>query len=212
VADWIVMTDDDCEPPPHWLSAHLSAQRATGCDATTGAMKLRAPPGAPRWLVEQPFYGDYEIRHEHLQLMEATGTNNMMIRSAWVRAHPDIRFLEQFGRCGGEDWIFFRMARKTGLTLRFSNDAWVIGNEPPERLTWRYQMLNRLWLGNSEYFVNSFTREAPQWVLIKRAWDRLPRALFNVIRNYSEPHYSLAVVARHTGYLLAIFGVRLRHH
>jgi succinoglycan biosynthesis protein ExoM len=212
LGEWIVLTDDDCEPPPQWLAAHLAAQQKTDCDATTGAMVLRAPPGAPLWLVEQPFYDDYELHAEHLQRLEATGTNNFMLRSAWLRANPDIRFLEQFGRSGGEDWIFCRMARKTGFVLRFSSEAFVVAHEPPERTTLKYQLRNRLWLGNNEFFINVFTKESPRWLLILMAWERLPRSLVFFLGQLPRPHYAAVIVARSLGYLMATFGVRLNHH
>src|SRR5262249_18623501 len=106
--DFMLMTDDDCEPPPNWIAAHLAAQRQADCDATTGAMKLRVRSGqVPRWLIEQPFFDDYLLKAEHLQEVDGAGTNNVMIRTDWLRAHPEIRFREDLGRSGGEDWVFF---------------------------------------------------------------------------------------------------------
>jgi succinoglycan biosynthesis protein ExoM len=212
LGDWVAMIDDDCEPTPRWLVAHLEAQELTGCDSTTGAMLLKAPPGAPAWLTDEPFYVDYIVAGKHLELVKATGTNNVMIRSAWLAAHPEIRFREDLGRSGGEDWVFFRTARKAGLDLRFSNDATVIGHESANRATWRYQIKNRFWLGNTEWRVGTIIKDRTHAGLLRRGVERLASSLVRLVRDLPRYHYSVANVARSVGFLAGAVGVRMPHH
>jgi GT2 family glycosyltransferase len=55
MADWTVMTDDDCEPPVAWIEELLSAQAKTAADCVTGRMVRRPPADSPRWLFTEPF-------------------------------------------------------------------------------------------------------------------------------------------------------------
>jgi succinoglycan biosynthesis protein ExoM len=212
LAEWVLMTDDDCEPPRGWVAAHLNAQRQSGCDATAGAMVLRVPPEAPPWLTDQPFALDYELRSEHLQRLPAAGTSNVMMRSAWLLQHPAIRFREDLGRTGGEDWVFFRSASKAGLVLRFVDDADTSGIESADRLTWRYVLENRLWMGNIEFFINSMVEDTPRNALVALGWRRLGQSVLETIRRSDQFRYRVSVLARCVGYLLAVAGIRLNHH
>ena len=47
MSDWLVMTDDDCEPPPEWIEALIELQRQSRADAVTGRMVRRVPEGSP---------------------------------------------------------------------------------------------------------------------------------------------------------------------
>lgn len=117
LADWIVMTDDDCEPPAQWLESLLDLQERTKADAVTGRMVRRVPEGSPRWITEQPFL---ELGVEELPdggEMAAAATFNTMISNRWLKAHPKIRFDPHYGVIGGEDMVFFRAA-KAASTLR----------------------------------------------------------------------------------------------
>ena len=55
MADWTVMTDDDCEPPRNGSKRCSTCSERTGADAVTGRMVRRVPDGSPRWITEQPF-------------------------------------------------------------------------------------------------------------------------------------------------------------
>ena len=48
MADWVAMTDDDCEPEPDWLEVFLDVQRRTGADAVAGRFRAALPRARPR--------------------------------------------------------------------------------------------------------------------------------------------------------------------
>ena len=155
MSDWLVMTDDDCEPPPEWFEALLGLQRKTGADAITGRMVRRVPEGSPAWITEQPFL---ELGVEEVadgSEMPSAATFNTMISADWLRAHPEIRFEPAYGVVGGEDMVFFRAARAAGLHIRFSKDGFVFENEPPDRATFGYQLYVYFWHGNSAALASS---------------------------------------------------------
>lgn len=149
MAEWIAMTDDDCETPPQWLGALLDVQERTGADAVTGRMVRRAPENAPRWITDQPFFDIGVEERPDGSEMSVGATFNTLMSSEWLRAHPDIRFDPNMGVVGGEDMVFFRAAHAAGLKIRFSELGFVYENESIERATFGYQLYVYFWHGNS---------------------------------------------------------------
>lgn len=216
-ADWIAMTDDDCEPVDTWLRAHIDAQNRSGSDASTGPCELVPAPGAPRWLTEQPFLDDGQFRFADGTQMTTAATNNSFIRAAFLRDAPDLRFDPELGVVGGEDMVFYRSAQAQGLTITFAADAVVRGYEPPERCTYAHQLKSRFWLGNTEFVTNQRLGEArrPRWfargargllVALGRPVVRLAR------REAPQIRYSTAAAARAVGTMLGAAGLRVDHH
>ena len=97
IADWTVMTDDDCEPVQEWLEALLDVQVRTGADAVTGPMVRRVPPGSPQWLREQPFLELGLERPSDCEELSSASTFNSMISSRWLRENSSVRFQPSLG-------------------------------------------------------------------------------------------------------------------
>ncbi|WP_195210299.1 glycosyltransferase family 2 protein [Actinomarinicola tropica] len=217
LADWVAMTDDDCEPVDTWLSEHLAAQERYGTDVVTGPCLLGGSEGAPAWLSEQPFLDDAQFRFDDGQRLDVAATNNSFIRAASLRERTDLRFDPGLGVLGGEDMVFFRTARRAGLTIAFAARAIVHGHEPPERWTYRYQLRSRYWLGNTEFVTNHTVGEAPRlrWALrgAKTILTAVVRPLARVASG-RPPHvrYALATAARGAGMVAGAAGVRVAHH
>ena len=109
MADWIAMTDDDCEPVVEWLEALLETQQRIGVDAITGMMVRLAPPGSPSWLIDEPFLKvGLECFPNDGELVTTAATHNSMISSRWLKEHPTVRFQPELGVVGGEDMVFYR--------------------------------------------------------------------------------------------------------
>jgi hypothetical protein len=215
MAEWTVMTDDDCEPPPEWLEALLDAQELTQADAVTGRMVRRVPEGSPRWITEQPFL---ELGVEELPdgtEMTSAATFNTMISSRWLKAHPDIRFDPQFGVVGGEDMVFFRSACAAGLSVRFSEHGFVYENEPANRTTFAYQLYVYYWHGNSAALscIESGMLRGRLFIHGAASFVRaLARPVLRLARGRPpQLRFALAQTLHATGKLLGTLGVRVAH-
>ncbi len=215
--DWIAMTDDDCEPVDTWLSSYIEAQRATGSTALTGPCYLEPPTGSPRWLTEQPFLLDGQLRAPDRQPIEIAATHNSFICASFLRERPWLRFEPELGVIGGEDMAFFGQAHADGLDICFSSDAKVIGHETRERSTFRQQLRTRFWLGNTEYVTNEFLRGTARfrWLLIsgRRLAGALARPVVQLLHGRGpQLRYATALGARALGNASGVLGVRVRHH
>ncbi len=214
-AGWIAMTDDDCEPSEQWLPELARVRRATGADVSTGMMLRRAPPHAPAWIRKQPFLELGEAAAKDGEELPIAFTNNSLISSAFLIAHPDLRFDPDFGRIGGEDMAFFHSLKSAGAKIVFAANAFVYENEPEERLTLRYQIRRHFWHGNSSVHT-SLVRGMGRGRLVVHAGATLVRGaarpLLRMARG-SEPQflYALAQMAEGFGKLAGTVGIRVKH-
>jgi succinoglycan biosynthesis protein ExoM len=215
-ADWIAMTDDDCEPDANWLAEFLDVQDRTGADAVTGSLKRRAPAGSPSWLTEQPFMEVGINPGADGAACSMAATNCSMISADWLRSHPDIRFDPELGVVGGEDMVFYRQAHARGLQIRYSSAGFVHENQPASRLTLRYQIARFFWEGNSSY-VTCVQDGARPWRMFLHGAASLVRAVqrpFTRMYHRRPPQwrYCLAEIANSAGKMVGVIGVRVRHH
>lgn len=217
LADWIAMTDDDCEPVPHWLESLLEVQRRTNAGAVSGVLKRRVPPGSPRWLTEEPFLeaglGAEAIEDGAEMLVGAT--HNSLISAQWLRDHPGVRFDPEFGVTGGEDPVFYRTARAAGLRIHNSRRGVVYENEPPCRATLGYQLRLFFWLGNNSYITNVRRGIHPLRMVmhgVRLLATSLLRPVGKIVQG-QFPHlrYALALALRGMGVVTGSLGVRVKH-
>jgi glycosyltransferase involved in cell wall biosynthesis len=215
LADWVAMTDDDCEPAPEWLEGLVEAQQRTGADAVTGPMIRRVPPGSPTWLTDQPFLElGLAPPVDDTELTEAS-TFNSMISSRWLKEHPAIRFEPALGVIGGEDMVFYRSAHYAGLRIRYSKRASVYENEPASRATLAYQLRLFFWHGNSSYITSVRAGTRPSRMFLNGV-NSMRKALWRPIARVSRGQrpqllYCLASVLHATGKLIGPFGVKIDH-
>lgn len=215
-ADWIAMTDDDCEPHPDWLKEFLQVQERTGADAVTGSLRRRAPDGSPAWLTEQPFLVVGISSGEDGAAATTAATNCSMLRAQWLRDHPHIRFDPDLGVLGGEDMVFYRGAHAEGLKIHYSSHGFVYENQPASRLTYRYQLFRFFWEGNSSY-VTCVQHGRPGWRMFVHGAASLVRAAirpFSRLMTGRRPQwrYCLAGMLGGLGTMLGFFGIRVPHH
>lgn len=214
--DWIAMTDDDCVPVDEWIGALLAVQRSTAATAVTGPCVLCVDDDAPRWIREQPFLGRGAFEFPDRAPASTAATNNSMVDAAFLRDRPGLRFRTDLGRVGGEDMVFYRSARAEGMQINFARDAVVHGVESPERATLGYQIRSHLWLGNTEFVTNSALGEVsrPHWAArsVKQALAAVVRPIAQMASGAPpQCRYSLALLARASGMMLGVVGVRLAH-
>lgn len=215
LGEWLAFIDDDCLPCVGWFEQLIAMQRSTGAQLVTGPVHDVAPPGAPRWLVEQPFLNlitDYEDGSE-----PPYGTTaNVLVDAAWLREHPDVRFRHELGKLGGEDMVWFEAARAAGIAHRYALRAPVTEQIPIDRTGFRYQLRNKLWFGNTMYVTNLAAGTSPNRLFLRGAKQlgaALARPLGRLARR--EPaqfRYALAGAAIGLGQMAGRVGVRLDHH
>lgn len=214
--DWIAMTDDDCEPSDVWLAALLDTQRSTGCDIATGLMLRRAGTSAPAWLLDQGFLALGEFPFKDGQEMAVAFTNNCLISSKWIRDDKELRFDPALGKIGGEDMVFFKLARAKGMKICFSHAAIVYENQPADRLTFQYQLRRYFWHGNSSYVTQSRTGLSYGRLLVHASMSLLRGASYSPARlmKGKPPHFrlGLALVAEGAGKMAGAFGAKIKHH
>ena len=211
----LAFIDDDCLPCEGWFDELIAIQRATGAELVTGPVHDVAPPGAPRWLVEQPFLNlitDYEDGSE-----PPYGTTaNVLIDAAWLRSHPDIRFRPELGKLGGEDMVWFETARAAGIVHRYALHAPVTEQVPLDRTGFRYQLRNKLWFGNTMYVTNLNAGTSPNRLLLRGARQfvaALVRPVQRIARREpAQVRYAVAAAAIGVGLMAGRVGVRIDHH
>ena len=215
LADWTAMTDDDCEPVPEWLEALLETQQRMGADAVTGPMVRRVPPGSPKWITDEPFLelrvGPPRGRSE----LTTASTFNSMISSRWLKEHPEIYFQPTLGVLGGEDMVFYRVARTAGLRIDYSPRASVYENEPPARATLAYQLRFFFWHGNSCSIASIWSGVRPVRMFlhgVNSLRHALVRPIVRVCQGQSpQLRYFLASVLHAMGKIIGPFGIRVKH-
>lgn len=215
LGEWICFIDDDCLPEPGWFARLFDMQRRTGAQLVTGPIRDIAPPGAPRWLTDQPFLNliaDYE---DGCKPPYGT-TANVLIEAAWLRAHPDVRFRPELGKLGGEDMVWFEATRAAGIVHRYALDAVVAEQIPLDRTAYRYQLRNKLWFGNTMYVTN-LAAGTPANRLLLRGAKQLAEAFVRPLRRLAarqdpQLRYALAAACIGVGQMAGRFGIRLDHH
>lgn len=213
LADWVAMTDDDCQPDERWIVELLAAQRRGDHDAVTGPIRFTPPADAPPWLREQPFLA---IDHEGEEESGLAYTNNSMIRSSFLASHPDIRFDPSLGELGGEDMVFYHQAREAGLRIGYSAAAFVTSIDDPQRSTFGHHLRYHLWLGNTEAITNLRLERAGRLRLVARALRRLGNAVirpFSRLASRESPQwrYALALSVAACGLFAGALGLELDH-
>jgi glycosyltransferase involved in cell wall biosynthesis len=208
IAEWVAMTDDDCEPVPHWIEALLDMQQRTHADAVCGLYRRRAPQGAPPWLTGEPFLEIALLDCEDGATLQLAGTNNSMISSRWWAAHRNIRFKPDLGVTGGEDVVFYRV---------FAERAAVFENEPASRTTLGYQLRHFFWLGNASYLTRLETADATPFRMFLQGGNQIRKALLRPIgrmwnRQTPQLRYCLALILYGVGLMVGPLGIRVPHH
>ena len=218
LADWVAMVDDDQVVVPSWLTELMRVQAATKADAITAPVYARFPEDSPHWLHDQPFAQLWctAPKPDGAPVTDLQ-TANSMIRTSFLREHPEVRFSPDLGRVGGEDMVFYRAALAAGLKAHYSRDAvsWEI--EPPERATYGYQLRRCLWHGNTEAVTSIRAGRARRAKLVARAGKRAAMAFSHPISRLlsgksPQFRYTLAYSLQSVGLLLGVVGLRLSHH
>jgi len=213
LGQWLVFVDDDCVPDEHWLHHLLDVQARTGADMVTGHVVYRVRPGAPRWLVDEPFATSavYEDGAE-----PAYGnTANVLLSTAFL-TRSGVRFRRELGLTGGEDMTFYADARKQGAVLRYAVKAIVYEELTRSRESLRYHLHRQFWLGNNMVVINRHTRREKMTRMFLRGGKLVlvsPLKPLLDVRRGRPAHlrWAAAHVLEGVGLMLGVLGVSVRH-
>jgi succinoglycan biosynthesis protein ExoM len=214
-ADWVAMIDDDCLPDVSWLSALLEVRDSTGANGVSGRCEDQPPPGAPRWIVDEPFL-DGPTAGSNGAEIEIGALKNTMVSSAFLDS-SGVRFDEEWGRVGGEDVMFFNACRAGGMRLVFASDAVVRERVPHERARLSYQLRRRWWYGNTEALTSIATGRSGRARAfaggVKCAVSAIAGPPTDLLRRRRlRWRYSLSELLRGVGRMMGALGVRVPHH
>lgn len=143
-SDFLAMIDDDEIPDPDWIEQLLIAQVATNADVVQGQVEPEFADDVSAWIKEGGFFGwpprglnGQPSGWMDGQSLGSAATNNVLVRWPPVR-QLGLRFDPRLALTGGEDAVFFRSLRKTGLTISYAENAKVREIVPGERACLSY--------------------------------------------------------------------------
>ncbi len=214
MAPWLVCIDDDCVPAVDWLSQLVGVRRRTGADAVCGACDELAPPGAPRWLVDEPFLDELTTGVDGERTTEGH-VKNLLLSASFVASHG-VRYDERLGRAGGEDAKFLHELDLAGVDRRFASHAIVREQLPAERATLRYQLRRRFWFGNTESVTSIENGRASRLRMLVSGARQCVRAVvgpFTRLARRQRPwwRFALSELLRGVGRMLGAVGVVVDH-
>ena len=137
-AHWIAFLDDDEQPAPDWLLAHLHSLSASAADVSSGPV-LQHPSVACVTVEPDP------VSNPAPRVPRFVACNNVMFQRKLI-ADQGLRFDPRFNFTGGEDFDFFENSRRRGNRHIWAGAALVYETVTPERSTLRY-LFHRHWSG-----------------------------------------------------------------
>lgn len=214
-AQWIAMTDDDCLPTGEWLAELLGVHDRTAADVVCGACVDEAPPGAPRWLLDEPFLDELATGPDG-SVTTAGHVKNLLVATELLE-RTGIRFDESLGRVGGEDAKFLRDLDTAGADRRFAPAAVVSEQLPAARATLAYQLRRRYWYGNTEAVTMRTNDHASRLRLLAGGLKLIATAIVRPVdrlrrRRQLQWRYALSELLRGVGRCLGAFGITVDHH
>lgn len=164
-ADALLFIDDDEIPEPGWLRAMIEMYVATEPTAVAGRVLTRLPDVVDPWIAQ----GGAFVRpiRTRGQTMSEAATNNFLIDIDGVR-RLGLSFDERFGLTGGSDSMFTLQLTRRGGTIRWAEDAVVIEQEDPQRLTRSWVLMRTFRFGNTSARVRIALAGTPAGRLVER--------------------------------------------
>ena len=144
--DFFAFIDDDEYPSPNWLRRLVEVAEELYSDCVLGPVTPVFPEGTPRWIRRSRVFEGW--RHAHRAQIFEAATNNVLVRSAFIREHG-ILFDERMQASGGSDYRFFRQCVAAGMVIHWAADAEVFEDIPRARTTLRWMAQRQIRLGNT---------------------------------------------------------------
>lgn len=214
LGDFLVLIDDDCVPEREWVAELVRIQRSTSADFVSGRCFDRPPPGAPSWLVDEPFLDDPpEIPDGEAVTMGYV--KNLLLSAAAIRRHG-LHFDPHYGELGCEDAMFFYAAEAAGIVHHHAHRALVSEEVPAHRATLEYQLRRWFWYGTTESLTTVAAGLARRQRAVLRGGKMSVSALVRPLlrltrRERPQIRYAVSQLLRGVGRMLGAGGLRFRH-
>lgn len=214
VGEWLALIDDDCLPDPAWVEQLVVVQRRTGAECVSGFCGTVLPPGAPRWLADEPFDDDPVTVADGAEVTDGYLKNTLV--SADLLRRTGVRFDVDLGVSSGEDAMFFHDLHAAGVRHHFAAGARVDEMVPASRATLGYQLRRRYWYGNTEAVTTigsgSSSRARVAASGVKTAVLGAARPLRRRLSGESAQwRFALSEVLRGVGRVLGAVGIKVDH-
>jgi len=211
-ADFIVITDDDVEPTPGWLTELLRVQKVYRADVVSGPNPPRFLESPPAWATDGRFF-DSPRRATGIPIDKAA-TNNVLVRRD-VLERMDRLFDESLGLQGCDDTEFFRRVARDGYRMVWADDAIVYECIPASRvkLRWLVQRAYRNANGQGNPELRELAGLSRSWVFAN-GLKCLARGAIQLLlavalrRGRVARIHALLKMASGAGWLTGLFGVR----
>ena len=136
-ADYLAFVDDDETVEVDWLCALLRMAKQSGAQFVQGPVRMTVADTADAWWLKTRFFR-LHVFPDGAQRNESW-SNNVLLDMRFVREHG-VRFDEALALDGGTDTLFFQDLVRAGADGVFAANAWVVEEQPPTRLQWRWAM------------------------------------------------------------------------
>jgi glycosyltransferase involved in cell wall biosynthesis len=213
--DFIAFIDDDEFPHENWLDELLRAQAQYDCDLVGGPVLpvYETPP--PQWILDGKFHERYRATTGTSRA--PNGTNNVLIRKSALDG-LGAPFDVQFAMTGGSDTDLFDRMLKAGRTSVWCDEAIVMETVPRSRATVRW-ILQRTFR-TAAMFAGTFREgdhgpRTPAYFFFRGIWLIMlgfMTMVVNIFRGPGAAIRSLRRIARGTGYIAGVFGIRYREY
>ncbi len=130
--EWLAMLDDDLTVPPDWLTAMLSAAESYQGSIVSAPYAMVEPTG--NFIIDQSVF----LRRERRQTGPTDPVyagGNFLIARALLEASPPLRFNNDYGLSGGEDYDFFGKAAARGARFVWCDEAFAVEDVDVDRLS-----------------------------------------------------------------------------
>jgi succinoglycan biosynthesis protein ExoM len=209
--DALAWINDNGLPEANWLQNLLNNLVESETDIVMGATEALLPEGAPDWIKRAGFFNRRRFV-DYASLAEGASNNCLMRVSALRRA--GLRYDEALDEYGGSDTLFFRQAAARGLGMVWAAGALVREQITPARASLGWLLRRNFRSGTTLAYCDLKMDGALGWIRrFGRALQKLAQGLICLplaLTGYHEFVRALLTLARGTGMLLGLFGLRYR--
>jgi succinoglycan biosynthesis protein ExoM len=208
-AEHVAFIDDDARAEADWLKNLIQPAIDYEADIVAGPSLPEYEPGVPGWVVEGCFF-EYP-RYRTGDAVTPIGTNNLLIKQAWLTRLPG-PFDRRFDLTGGGDSHLLFHLERLGAKMVWSDNAIVHDKVPLSRANAGWLVRRHLRTGMMGARQDSIVYPTPRLRLrpARRAIEEIALGSRDLVRSRQKSRVEQAKAlcrgARGLGRLLGLFG------